>query len=77
MERIEEIKENERTGKDRFITIDNLDNAANNLVCKECVTEEIEGQRRQRTEIIASHLITLEPASCNMMLKQMQLNKDI
>ena len=56
MERIEEIKENERTGKNRLITIDILDNAADHLVCKECVTEEIEGERTRCNEIITSRI---------------------
>ena len=35
MKRIEEVKKEERTGKNRLITIGNLRNAADDVVCKE------------------------------------------
>ena len=39
-----------------MITIGNLKNAANAVLCKECVSEEIEGERKRCIEIISSHL---------------------
>ena len=54
--RVDEIKKEERTGKNCLITIGNLKNAAEALLCKECVSEEIEGERKRCVEIISSHL---------------------
>ena len=56
IKRIGEIKTSERTGKNRLIDIGNLRNAANGLVCKECVAEEIKKEREQCIQIISKHL---------------------
>ena len=53
---IGEIKKSERTGKNRLITIGHLKNAANGMVCKKFITEEIEDERQQSIEIISKHL---------------------
>ena len=54
MKRIEEVKKDKRTGKNHLIIIGNLRIAADALVCKECITEELEGERERCVEIIAN-----------------------
>ena len=39
------------------MTIDNLVHAADSLLCKECVKEDIESERKMCVETIAKHLI--------------------
>ena len=54
--KIGEVKRAERTGRNRLVTIGNLGHAANSLLCKECVKEEIKDEHKQRVEIISSYL---------------------
>ena len=54
--KIGEVKRAERTGRNRLVTIGNLGHAADSLLCKECVKEEIEGERKQCVEIISNYL---------------------
>ena len=56
IKRIDKVEKCERTGKNRLVTIGNLENAASNLVCKECVTEEIDKEREQCVELFSKHL---------------------
>ena len=57
MERINEVKKKERTGKNRFVNIDNLCNAGDGLLCKKCIIDEIHNERHRTAEIIANHLV--------------------
>ena len=50
------LKKSERTGKNRLVTIGHLNNAANGMVCKKCITKEIEDEHQQSLEIISKHL---------------------
>ena len=52
----DEVKRDERTGRNRLITIGNLGYAADSLLCKKYVKEEIEGERKQCVEIISNYL---------------------
>ena len=54
--RIDEIQKIKHTGQNRLATIDHLQNTADGILCKECVTKEIEGERQRCVEIIAKHL---------------------
>ena len=56
MERISEIEKEERTGKNRFVNIDNLYNASDGLLCKKYTVDEIQNERRRTVEILANHL---------------------
>ena len=44
--RIGEIEKQQHTGQNRLITIDHLQNTAESILCKECVTKEIDEERK-------------------------------
>ena len=46
----------ERTGQNRLIDIGNLSSAADHVLCKECVSEDIVSDRDKTVDIIAAHL---------------------
>ena len=47
----------DRTGNNPLVIIGNLRSAAEAIVCKECVKEEIEGERERCVKIIANHFV--------------------
>ena len=53
--RIDEI-EKKHTGQNLLATINHLQNTAESILCKECVTKEIEEERKRCIEIILKHL---------------------
>ena len=55
--RIGTLKREERTGCNRLVTIGNLHDAADAVVCKECVKEEVESERRRCIQIISQQLV--------------------
>ena len=57
MDRINEIEKEERTGKNRFVNIDNLRNAGDGLLCEKRTIDEIHNERLRTAEIIANHLV--------------------
>ena len=54
--RIDEIEKQQYTGQNRLATINHLHNTAESILCKECVTKEINEERKRCIEIISKHL---------------------
>ena len=57
MARLNEIETEERTGRNRLINIDNLNQASREQLCKPCVIEKLEDERETIIDVIANHLV--------------------
>ena len=57
MDRFDEIKETELTGRNRLINIYSLHQAAREQLCKICVVAKIENERETIVDVISNHLV--------------------
>ena len=55
VEKISKLSKEECTGQNRLIDIGKLSSAADLVLCKGCISEEIENERDKTVDILASH----------------------
>jgi len=60
MIRLDQMKKEERTGRNRLINIDSLHQASREQLCKKCVIANIENERETIIDVISNHLVKVK-----------------